>query len=230
LGTLAPDDFTELVECRLSGRAPACVNPNKRSTCARIAGADFSPPNLTQGHQSMRFLLLSCLFAANAAAADPALNALTALNAPNVVPISATLVTSGQPSADALAHLGEQGFGAVIYLAPTTVEDAVAGEAEIVRRQGIEWVNIPINFGKPTDEDVQAFFATMDKFKDKKVLVHCQVNMRASSMTFLYRTVVRHEKPEQAYESVNKVWSPRGVWKQLIITQLHKATIAFEPY
>ncbi|MES2128546.1 MAG: protein tyrosine phosphatase family protein [Pseudomonadota bacterium] len=172
----------------------------------------------------MRFLLLSCLFAANAFAAE------AAINAPNVVPITGTLVTSGQPTADALAHLGEQGFGAVIYLAPTTVEDAVAGEAEIVRKQGLEWVNIPINFGKPTDEDVQAFFATMDKFKDKKVLVHCQVNMRASSMTFIYRTVVKHEKPELAYESVNKVWSPRGVWKQLIVTQLRKVNIPFEPY
>ena len=174
----------------------------------------------------MRSLLPIFLFAASTLAHG----ADERIEAPNVVPITATLVTSGQPTANALAHLGAQGYGAVIYLAPTTVEDAVAGEAEIVRKQGLEWVNIPINFGKPTDEDVQTFFATMEKFKDKKVLVHCQVNMRASSMTFIYRAVVRHERPELAYDAVSKVWSPRGVWKQLIVTQLRKASIPFEPY
>jgi hypothetical protein len=42
---------------------------------------------------------------------------------------------------------GRAGGGAVIYLAPPTVPDAMAGEAEIVRRQGLEFINIPIRFG-----------------------------------------------------------------------------------
>ena len=140
------------------------------------------------------------------------------------------LVTSGQPTANSLSHLAEQGFAADIYLAPLTVSDAVPGEAEIVRRQGMEFINIPIKFGKPTEADFQAFVEAMDKFHDRKVLVHCQVNMRASSMTFLYRVIVGHEDPEKAYESVARVWSPEGPWKALIIGQLRKANIAFEPY
>ncbi len=152
------------------------------------------------------------------------------IQAPNVVPISPRLVTSGQPTADALSHLAAQGFGAVIYLAPLTVPDAVPGEADIIRQQGMEFINIPIKFGKPTEADFQAFVEAMNKFHDRKVLVHCQVNMRASSMTFLYRVVVDHEGPEQAYESVARVWSPEGPWKELLTLQLRKAGIAFEPY
>jgi protein tyrosine phosphatase (PTP) superfamily phosphohydrolase (DUF442 family) len=159
-----------------------------------------------------------------------AMDSKPVIEAPNVVPISATLVTSGQPTADALSHLGAQGFAVDIYLAPLTVSDAVPGEAEIVRKQGIEFINIPIPFGKPTEADFQTFVAAMDKFRDRKVLVHCQVNMRASTMTFLYRVVVGHEDPEKAYESVARVWSPRGPWKELIVSQLRKADIAFEPY
>lgn len=162
-------------------------------------------------------------------AAEPAPASAT-IQAPNVVPISARLVTSGQPSAEALSRLGAQGFGAVIYLAPPTSSDAVPGEAEIVRRQGLEFINIPIEFGDPTDADFQAFIAAMDRFKDRKVLVHCQVNMRASTMTFLYRTVVGREDPVLAYESVARVWSPRGAWKRLMAEQLHKAAIDFEPF
>jgi protein tyrosine phosphatase (PTP) superfamily phosphohydrolase (DUF442 family) len=152
------------------------------------------------------------------------------IQAPNVVPISAKLVTSGQPTAVALAKLAIQGFGAVIYLAPPTVSDAVPGEADIVRRQGLEFINIPIQFGNPTDADFEAFVGALNRLGDRKVLVHCQVNMRASTMTFLYRVIVGHEKPEQAYESVAKVWSPEGPWKRLVASQLRRAGIAFEPY
>lgn len=160
----------------------------------------------------------------NALAAEPA------LKAPNVVEISARIVTSGQPTAAALAGLAAQGFAAVIYLAPPTVPDAVPGEATIVRAQGLEFINIPIKFGDPTEADFQAFVAAMDRLAERKVLVHCQVNMRASSMTFMYRVIVGHEKPEQAYESVARVWSPEGPWKRLIVAQLKKAGIAFDPY
>ena len=54
--------------------------------------------------------------------------------------------------------------------------------------------------------------------------------MRASTMTFLYRVIVGHEKAELAYESVAKVWSPEGPWKRLIVSQLRMAGVAFEPY
>lgn len=153
-----------------------------------------------------------------------------ALQAPNVVPISPMLVTSGQPTAASLQQLAAQEFGAVIYLAPPTVSDAVAGEADIVRAQGLEFINIPISFGNPSATDVDAFFAAMKHLQGKKVLVHCQVNMRASSMTFLYRTIVLKEKPEVTYEAVNKVWSPSGPWKRLIVDQLEAAGIRFDPF
>lgn len=159
-----------------------------------------------------------------------AIGAEVAIQAPNVVPISPKLVTAGQPTADALTKLSEHGFMAVIYLAPPTVQDAVPGEAEIVRKQGLEFVNIPVQFGNPTEADFESFVQVMKRLTGRKVLVHCQVNMRASSFTFLYRVVVNKEKPEQAYESVAKVWSPEGPWKSLLVVQLRKAGIPFEPY
>jgi protein tyrosine phosphatase (PTP) superfamily phosphohydrolase (DUF442 family) len=166
----------------------------------------------------------SALFATQAHSEEPA------IQAPNVVAISPTIVTSGQPTAGALSHLAEQGFKAVIYLAPPTVHDAIPDEADIVRRQGLEFVNIPIRFGEPTEADFEEFVEAMNRFRDRKVLVHCQVNMRASTMTFLYRVIVGHEPPEQAYQSVARIWSPEGPWKRLLASQLRKAGIAFEPY
>jgi len=152
------------------------------------------------------------------------------LDAPNVVPITAQLTSSGQPTARALEGLAAQGYEALIYLAPPQVSDAVREENLIVGRQNMVFVNIPIVFNKPTVNDYETFASILQSLGNKKVLVHCQVNMRASTMVFLYRVVVGKEDPALAYEAVSKVWTPSGPWKQLMLDVLQKHKIAFEPY
>nr|WP_255429603.1 protein tyrosine phosphatase family protein [Ramlibacter albus] len=149
---------------------------------------------------------------------------------PNEVQVSPLLVTSGQPPARALAALGEAGFQAVIYLAPSTVPDAVADEHAILQKQGIEFVHVPIPFGSPEEKHYLEVAGALTRLAGKKVLVHCQVNMRASTMMFLYRVIALHEPPERAYEAVARIWSPRGPWRELMVSQLRKHGVAFEPY
>ena len=158
-------------------------------------------------------------------AAEPA-----RFQAPNLVEISPTLVTCGQPNAAALKTLAAHGFAADIYLAPLTVYDAVRDEPEIVRGHGLEFVHIPIAFNEPDEADFARFTEAMATLRERKVLVHCQVNMRASSMVFLYRAIKLKEPPDAAYKAVAQVWSPQGPWKNLIEAQLKKNGIAFEPY
>lgn len=152
------------------------------------------------------------------------------IDAPNVVLIDPRLVTSGQPTAEALSALASRGFQAVIYLAPSTVSSAVHEEPELLARQGIEFVQIPIAFGAPNESDFLALSAALNRLRERKVLVHCEINMRASSMVFLYRVIDRHEAPATAYDAVAQVWSPRGVWRRLIVEQLAKNQISFELY
>jgi protein tyrosine phosphatase (PTP) superfamily phosphohydrolase (DUF442 family) len=171
----------------------------------------------------------STTLALTLAAAAGAFGQSPRLVAPNVVEISPRLVTSGQPSAEALAGLKAQGFEAVIYLAPPTVSDAVRDEQLIVTRQGLTFINIPIRFDNPTDADFEAFASALNGLGNRKVLVHCQVNLRASSMVFLYRAIVLKEEPRIAYQAVTGVWSPDGPWRRLIDDELRKHKVAFEP-
>lgn len=150
--------------------------------------------------------------------------------APNTVEITPKLVTSGQPSPATLARLHEQGFGGVVYLAPPTVHDAVQDEPVILNRQSIAFVNIPIDFERPTEADYETFAFQLKKLGDRKVLVHCQVNLRASSMVFLYRVIALKEDPHKAYGAVSSVWVPNATWKRYIKEMLQKRGIAFEPY
>lgn len=129
------------------------------------------------------------------------------VSAPNLVEITPLLVTSGQPSAEALAGLGAQGFEAVIYLAPPTVPDAVRDEAVIVGRQGLVFVNIPVSFENPTQKDFETLASLLSVLAKRKVLVHCQINLRASSMVFLYRVIVGKEDPQLPYEAVSRIWA-----------------------
>jgi protein tyrosine phosphatase (PTP) superfamily phosphohydrolase (DUF442 family) len=170
----------------------------------------------------------SIVFALTLGAATGTVAEAPRLVAPNVVEVSSRLVTSGQPSAEALAGLKAQGFEAVIYLAPPTVADAVRDEQLIVTRQGLTFINIPIRFDNPSEADFETFSSLLNGLGSRKVLVHCQINLRASSMVFLYRTIVLKEDPRAAYEALSGVWFPDGPWRRLIEGQLRKHKIAFE--
>ena len=170
---------------------------------------------------------ISRVSAALAAFAFSALAAAAPI-APNLVEVSPRLVTSGQPTAEGLARLKAEGFGAVIYLAPPTVPDAVGDEQVIVTKQGLVFVNIPIRFDNPTEADFETFAAVLAALGSRKVLVHCQVNLRASSMVFLYRAIKLKEEPRVAYEAVSKVWNPDRAWRRLIEEQLRRNDVRFE--
>ena len=152
------------------------------------------------------------------------------LRAPNVVEISPQLVTAGQPTVEALAELRARGFGAVIYLVPPNAHDAIRDESVIVGRQGLVFVNLPIRFDEPTARDYETFATLVRSLQDRKVLVHCQVNLRASSMVFLHRVIVGREPADKAYDSVARVWVPNRVWKAYIVSLLRRHGSDFEPY
>jgi protein tyrosine phosphatase (PTP) superfamily phosphohydrolase (DUF442 family) len=149
---------------------------------------------------------------------------------PNRVDVSPTLSTSGQPTKAFLETLKEQGFEAVVYVAPPTVGDAIAEEPKIVGRQGLLYVNIPIVWEKPTAEDFQSFTRVMTALAGRKVYVHCQMNLRASSMVFLHRVITLKEAPGPAWESVQKAWVPNATWKAYIVATLKANGVVYEPF
>lgn len=148
---------------------------------------------------------------------------------PNRVDISPALSTSGQPTRAFLETLRSQGFEVVVYLAPPTVGDAVAEEPKVVGRQGMVFVNIPMDFERPTAADFASFTRVMQAFADRKVLVHCQMNFRASSMVFLHRVITLKEPPERAWDAVQRAWIPNATWKAYILATLRAAGVAYEP-
>jgi protein tyrosine phosphatase (PTP) superfamily phosphohydrolase (DUF442 family) len=170
------------------------------------------------------------LFAAVAAAAAALQRADAQEPAPlavNHVAIGDRLHTAGQPSPEALGALGDRGFDLVVNLAPPTSRDAVAEEGKLVAQHGATYVNIPVDWQRPTYEDFALFSAVMSGAADRKVLVHCQMNMRASVFAFLYRVVHEKVPPETAFEAVAPVWVPRDQWADFTRAVLDRHGVAF---
>ena len=148
--------------------------------------------------------------------------------APNVVVITPTLVTAGQPTRESLQGLKAAGYAAVISLAPGTTPDAVKDEADILRAQGIEYVHVPIPWQTPEASHLKATAEALNRLQGQKVLLHCQMNMRASAVTFLYRTIHEKVDPAIAWGDVKPLWTPTNQWAAFIDTQLRTHGIAFE--
>ena len=145
----------------------------------------------------------------------------------NYVAATERLHTSGQPDAAALGTLGEQGFQLVVNLAPPSNPGAVPDEGKLVAEDGPTYVNIPVVWQKPTYDDFELFSAVMNGARDRKVLVHCQLNMRASAFTFLYRVVHEGVPPEQALDAMRQVWIPRDQWADFTALVLERHHIDF---
>jgi len=134
------------------------------------------------------------------------------LNGVNFVKVSNRIDTSGQPSKELLENFADKNYDLVINLAPPLSKGSILEEGGLISQTGVKYVNIPVDWNNPTEEDFNFFSDVLNAKGQNKILVHCQINMRGSLFTFLYRVV--HEKidPELAHEKMTLVWEPTEQW------------------
>ncbi|HEY9199445.1 MAG TPA: protein tyrosine phosphatase family protein [Gammaproteobacteria bacterium] len=147
----------------------------------------------------------------------------------NLMVFSERLHSSGQPNAEQLAALSAAGYDLVINLAPPDVIGAVAEEARLVTAAGAAYVNIPVAWEQPRYTDFTLFSALLRNAGERRVLVHCQANMRASVFVFLYRVIHEQADPDTAYDDVLSLWVPDVQWSAFIRETLARHGIEFTP-
>ncbi len=124
----------------------------------------------------------------------------------NFLPIDERLATAGQPTREQFAQIAAAGYGLVINLAPSDSSNAIPDEQGAVAAAGMDYVHIPVSWQAPQLEDLTRFFAVMEQNRERKVFVHCAMNLRVSSFVYLYR-VLRGGVPEPAAAvPLNEMW------------------------
>ena len=148
----------------------------------------------------------------------------------NFVVVSERIHTSGQPSAAQLGGLKGKGYDLVINLAPPTTLGSISDEGMLVARTGISYLNIPVDWHSPRYEDFELFSNILKQSASMHVLVHCQVNKRASLFTFLFRVIHDGAAPDRAWENVNAVWVPDEQWRDFARVVLRRHKIDYDPF
>jgi protein tyrosine phosphatase (PTP) superfamily phosphohydrolase (DUF442 family) len=130
--------------------------------------------------------------------------------------VSDAVGTGGQPTKEQFSGIKAAGYEVVVNLAMPNSPEALADEAELVTRQGMVYVHIPVVWEAPTAGDLERFFVVMDRYQGKKVFVHCMVNKRVSAFVLLYRVIRQGVPLETAREALRKIWEPNPVWQSFI--------------
>lgn len=134
--------------------------------------------------------------------------------------IDESLSSAGQVQREHIEAVAEAGFELVINLGPAD-KDYNEDEGFMISEQGIAYVNIPVIWDAPTQQDLQLFFDIMDARGARKTLVHCYANYRASAFTYLYRVLQLGVPEAEARERLDAVWSDEAfaaypMWRELI--------------
>jgi len=131
---------------------------------------------------------------------------------PNYIKYNNLFASSGQPTTTQLQLLAKSGVQQIIYLAFTDNETAIVNEDRYVKSMGMDYVHIPVDFDNPTLEDFKAFAAIMEQPAKLNTLLHCQVNFRASTFSFLYRVIFLEVQVGVAKQALDTVWEPNKIW------------------
>lgn len=143
----------------------------------------------------------------------------------NFLNIDDSLSTSGQPSEDELRALAAEGYETIVNLAlHDDPRYSLPDEAGLVEGLGMEYVHIPVRFDGPTEDDLAAFFDTMDRCAGRKLHVHCAANLRVTAFLGLYRAVRQGRSTDEAFEPMRSIWEPDEVWAAFIEAMLASRT------
>jgi len=162
-------------------------------------------------------LLLGLLSSAALAVEEPVAE-LAAIT--NFRQYSDSFASAGQPTREQFQALKDQGFERIVYIAFTNNPNALADEDQVVKGLGMEYMHVPVDFSNPLPDDFYAFADSMERNTDKKTLLHCQVNARATAFSFLYRVIYQDVPLAEAKADMNTVWQPNEVWRDFVFEVL----------
>jgi protein tyrosine phosphatase (PTP) superfamily phosphohydrolase (DUF442 family) len=137
--------------------------------------------------------------------------------------VSDSLASSGYVMDDQFDLIHNFGFRHVISLLP----GKQGREDSIVTSLGMSFTHIPVDFGKPTMKDLEAYLEDMAKHKEDMVFLHCQANMKASVFMYLYRVTQLGTDKQTAKDRMFEIWYPTGDWHSLIEKGLER--YGFDP-
>jgi len=126
--------------------------------------------------------------------------------------LSNQFANAGMPTAEEFELIQQQGYQHIINLIPGDFSH----EQQQVTSLGMSFQQIAVDWHQPTLENFQEFVKIMQQYQQDKVLVHCQLNYRASAFSYLYQVTQLGISAKLANSQMETVWQPEGTWLEFI--------------
>jgi protein tyrosine phosphatase (PTP) superfamily phosphohydrolase (DUF442 family) len=146
----------------------------------------------------------------------------------NYLQYSPHFSSAGQPTAEQFKVVSKAGFERVVYLAFTDNKSAIDAEDRVVKSLGMDYLQIPVDFDHPTIDDFEDFAAVLNRDRNIRTLLHCQINLRASTFSFLYRVIYDDVPMPVAKNDLDSIWQPDEVWYRFIVEVLASHGLSHE--
>ncbi len=130
--------------------------------------------------------------------------------------LSPLLASGGQPQASGILAIARAGFRHLINLARPSSPGALADEADLARRAGLEYLHLPIDFEAPELEQAARLFEALERRREQPVFVHCAKNMRVSALLCVYRMVLGAVACGVARADLHAIWQPNHTWRRFV--------------
>tara|TARA_B100000886_G_scaffold250087_1_gene176326 strand:+ start:329 stop:865 length:537 start_codon:yes stop_codon:yes gene_type:complete len=158
------------------------------------------------------FFVLTAIFSGTTFSAEPENNYPI-----NFKRYSESIASAGQLHDRHIPFIENEDYSLVVYLAYDSSEDkSRLGIDKLIRGTGARYVQLPVDWFQPTAEDFNHFVGAVGANNERNILVHCQMNYRASAFSFLYRVIQGDEDFEKAKKDMLSVWTPDNTWTSFI--------------
>jgi uncharacterized protein (TIGR01244 family) len=129
--------------------------------------------------------------------------------------------TGGQPRTAQLAKLKAEGIKTILNLRPPDEHDAAKEEAR-AKELGMRYIDIPVSFGNPKDEQVEEFLKITDDPANRPVFIHCAAAIRVAAFWMIRRVVRDGWTNEKALEEAKKIGLTVQDWEDFATDYLQR--------
>ncbi len=135
--------------------------------------------------------------------------------------LTTNIAISGQPAMSELELLADAGYQTIVNLGLEDAEYSLDDEESWVKQLGMVYISIPTDFKKPQSREFLRFLNSMNLQQDKKILVHCENNQRASVFVVLYLIMSDQVSQIDGWNMINEFWQPDLIWESYFYQELN---------
>jgi protein tyrosine phosphatase (PTP) superfamily phosphohydrolase (DUF442 family) len=122
----------------------------------------------------------------------------------NFLKVNEEFCTGGQPRLEHLEKLKAEGVKAIINLRQPS-EHRATEEEETAKKLGLRYINIPVVYGEPKEEQATEFLKVTDDKQNRPAFIHCAAAIRVGAFWMIRRVLRDGMTLEAAEEEAKKI-------------------------